>query len=239
MEDRGAAGLVGLAEVKEAAKRIDGKAHITPILTCAALDALTGGRSIFFKCENLQKVPIPQRPVEVGGRGVQDSLTRMCASLSQVGAFKIRGACNAVFKLTDDEARNGVVTHSSGNHAQGAPTRPLPLRVLLHLGHTHPHLSWRCAGGSSGTGRADAGHSGLHRDAPLGPGGQEARRAGLRRARHRLRHRRVPPAHRFSSPLPLSKALRMCVCGRVRVRVRCETKRVFFSIACWLGPRTV
>ncbi len=39
--------------------------------------------------------------------------------MAQVGAFKIRGACNAVFKLTDDEARKGVVTHSSGNHAQG------------------------------------------------------------------------------------------------------------------------
>jgi hypothetical protein len=82
MEDRGAAGLVGLAEVKEAAKRIDGKAHITPILTCAALDALTGGRSIFFKCENLQKVPIPQRPVEVGGGGTRQLNSNVCFSFA-------------------------------------------------------------------------------------------------------------------------------------------------------------
>jgi len=93
--ESGAAGLVGLEDVKEAARRIQGKAHLTPVLTCSALDDLAGCR-LFFKCENLQKV----------------------------GAFKFRGACNAVFKLTEEEARNGVVTHSSGNHAQGPPLYP-------------------------------------------------------------------------------------------------------------------
>jgi len=63
--------------------------HRTPVLTCAALDGLTGA-SLFFKCENFQKV----------------------------GAFKMRGATNAVLSLSDDEAARGVATHSSGNHAQ-------------------------------------------------------------------------------------------------------------------------
>ncbi len=58
----------------------------TPVLSCA-LDAEAGAR-LFFKCENLQKV----------------------------GAFKARGAANAVFSLAADEAARGVVTHSSGNH---------------------------------------------------------------------------------------------------------------------------
>jgi len=57
-------------------------------LTCKSLDSLTGAQ-IFFKCENLQKT----------------------------GSFKIRGATNAIFSLNDEEARRGVVTHSSGNHA--------------------------------------------------------------------------------------------------------------------------
>ena len=75
--------------VREAAKFIEPYAHRTPVLTCSAIDALAG-RELFFKCENFQKV----------------------------GAFKFRGACNAVMHLTDDEAARGVVTHSSGNHAQ-------------------------------------------------------------------------------------------------------------------------
>jgi len=53
--ESGAAGLVGLEDVKEAARRIQGKAHLTPVLTCSALDDLAGCR-LFFKCENLQKV---------------------------------------------------------------------------------------------------------------------------------------------------------------------------------------
>ncbi|MEP6679441.1 MAG: pyridoxal-phosphate dependent enzyme, partial [Betaproteobacteria bacterium] len=61
--------------------------HRTPVLTCAAIDADAGAR-LFFKCENFQRV----------------------------GAFKARGACNAVFSLDDAKAARGVVTHSSGNH---------------------------------------------------------------------------------------------------------------------------
>lgn len=77
------------AAIQQAAVRIAGHVHRTPVLTCATLDALAG-RRLFFKCEHLQKV----------------------------GAFKFRGACNAVMQLSADEARHGVVTHSSGNHAQ-------------------------------------------------------------------------------------------------------------------------
>ena len=78
-----------LTDVREAQARIADHAHRTPVLTCATLDKLAG-RQLFFKCENFQKV----------------------------GAFKFRGACNAIFKLSAAEAEHGVVTHSSGNHAQ-------------------------------------------------------------------------------------------------------------------------
>lgn len=76
-------------DVRDAARRIAPWAHRTPVMTCATIDA-AGGRRFFFKCEHLQKV----------------------------GAFKFRGACNAVMKLPEEVARRGVVTHSSGNHAQ-------------------------------------------------------------------------------------------------------------------------
>lgn len=81
--------LPTLADVRAAAKRIAGYAHVTPCMTSRYVDALTGC-TVFFKCENLQRV----------------------------GAFKFRGACNAVFALSEAEAERGVVTHSSGNHAQ-------------------------------------------------------------------------------------------------------------------------
>lgn len=77
-----------LDSIREAAGRIRPYAHRTPVLTCASLDHLLNTH-LFFKCENLQKA----------------------------GAFKFRGACNAVFSLSDTEASRGVATHSSGNHA--------------------------------------------------------------------------------------------------------------------------
>ena len=81
--------MVDLKDIREAARRIEPYARKTPVETCGMLDELAG-RSIFLKCENLQKV----------------------------GAFKFRGACNAVMGLDDEDAARGVVTHSSGNHAQ-------------------------------------------------------------------------------------------------------------------------
>jgi threonine dehydratase len=79
---------ITLADVQAARERLAGWAHVTRVETCATLD-LRAGRSLFFKCEHLQKA----------------------------GAFKFRGACNAVRKLAPEVARRGVVTHSSGNHA--------------------------------------------------------------------------------------------------------------------------
>jgi threonine dehydratase len=78
-----------LESVRRAADRISPHVHRTPVMTSATLDGLAG-RSLFLKCENLQKV----------------------------GAFKARGATNAVLALGEEEARRGVVTHSSGNFAQ-------------------------------------------------------------------------------------------------------------------------
>ena len=73
-------------DVRAAAQRIAGWAHVTPVHTCQTLDHLAN-RSLYFKCEQFQKV----------------------------GAFKFRGAANAVRKLSPEVAARGVVTHSSGN----------------------------------------------------------------------------------------------------------------------------
>lgn len=78
-----------LNDIRQASARIRPHAHWTPVVRCHTLDEITGA-SLFFKCENLQKV----------------------------GAFKFRGACNAVLSLSEEEASRGVATHSSGNHAQ-------------------------------------------------------------------------------------------------------------------------
>ena len=80
-------GLPTFADVEAAARRIAGAVHRTPVLTSQTADAELGA-TVFFKCENLQKV----------------------------GAFKARGATNAVLALSDSAAARGVVTHSSGNH---------------------------------------------------------------------------------------------------------------------------
>ena len=93
-----------LADIRAAHARIVDKIHRTPVLTSANLDALCGGQ-LFFKCENFQKI----------------------------GAFKARGAANAVFSLTDAEAARGVATHSSGNHA-AALARAARLRgIAAHI----------------------------------------------------------------------------------------------------------
>lgn len=76
--------------VAEATARIHGIAHVTPVLTSRTLNARAGS-AVFLKCENLQRV----------------------------GAFKFRGAYNAVSRLDDGTRAKGVITHSSGNHAQG------------------------------------------------------------------------------------------------------------------------
>jgi threonine dehydratase len=78
-----------IADIYDAAERIHPYAHRTPVLTCTSLNQGVNAQ-VFMKCENLQKV----------------------------GAFKFRGACNAIFALSEDQVLRGVVAHSSGNHAQ-------------------------------------------------------------------------------------------------------------------------
>lgn len=98
--------LPGWEDVLQAAERIAPYAHQTPVLTCQQIDDMLGA-CVFFKCENLQKV----------------------------GAFKFRGACNVVFSLSEEEARCGVATHSSGNHAAAlalaALRRGIPAHVVM------------------------------------------------------------------------------------------------------------
>jgi len=92
--------------IQQARARIQGRVHRTPVMTSHTLDSLSGAR-LYFKCENLQNV----------------------------GAFKARGATNAVFSLSDAEARNGVATHSSGNHAaalaRAAQLRGIPAYIVM------------------------------------------------------------------------------------------------------------
>ncbi len=97
------------ADVLAAAARIAPHAHRTPVLTSGSLDELTGAQ-LFFKCENFQRS----------------------------GAFKFRGACNAVWALDEAVAARGVVTHSSGNHgaalALAARGRGIPAHVVVPEG---------------------------------------------------------------------------------------------------------
>ncbi len=80
---------ITLQQIQEAHQRIAPYIHRTPILTSSTINAMVGA-DLFFKCENFQKI----------------------------GAFKIRGGMNAALTLSDEKLRNGIATHSSGNHAQ-------------------------------------------------------------------------------------------------------------------------
>jgi threonine dehydratase len=99
-------GIPGYEDILAARERIRSFAHRTPVITCATLDRLAGAQ-LFFKCDNFQKG----------------------------GAFKYRGATNAVRLLRGDEARRGVATHSSGNHAQAlalaARARGIPAFIVM------------------------------------------------------------------------------------------------------------
>jgi threonine dehydratase len=95
-----------LPSIQAAAARLHGHAHRTPVLRSRTLDRLAG-RQLYFKCEQLQRV----------------------------GAFKFRGAFNAVAQLSEAQAARGVVTHSSGNHAQAlalaAALRGIPATIVM------------------------------------------------------------------------------------------------------------
>lgn len=99
----------GFADVLAAAARIAPHAHVTPVLHAGTLDTLAGC-TLLFKAEHLQRA----------------------------GAFKFRGACNAVWSLDDGDAARGVVTHSSGNHggalALAARTRGIRCHVVVPEG---------------------------------------------------------------------------------------------------------
>lgn len=101
--------LPDIAQIRAAAARIAPFARVTPVMRSSVLDALSGAE-LYFKCEHLQ-------------RG---------------GAFKFRGACNAVWSLSDEQAAHGVVTHSSGNHgnalALAAVTRGIAAHVVVPEG---------------------------------------------------------------------------------------------------------
>lgn len=101
--------LPAYAEVRAAAARIAGRVLRTPVLANEDFNADTGAE-LFFKCENLQTG----------------------------GAFKLRGATNAVLSLSDEQARRGVVTHSSGNHgaalARAARLRGIACHVVVPEG---------------------------------------------------------------------------------------------------------
>ncbi|WP_209021301.1 beta-hydroxyaspartate dehydratase BhcB [Paracoccus ravus] len=98
--------IPSLSDMLVARKRIARHVHVTPVLTSRFLNELTGAE-LFFKCENLQKA----------------------------GAFKARGASNAVFGLSDEQAAKGVATHSSGNHgtclSYAAGRRGIPCTVVM------------------------------------------------------------------------------------------------------------
>lgn len=97
---------VTIQDIHEAAKRIKPYIHRTPVFTNESLNQKVGA-NVFMKCENFQKV----------------------------GAFKFRGASNAVWSLSDEEAKRGVCTHSSGNHAQAlalaAKMRGIPAYIVM------------------------------------------------------------------------------------------------------------
>jgi len=112
-----------IVEIRQAAERIQPFAHRTPVLTCASLDDKVGAQ-IFLKCENLQKV----------------------------GAFKFRGACNAILSLPESDMARGVVTHSSGNHAQAlalaAMLRGIPAYIVMP--HSAPAVKRAAVAGYGG-----------------------------------------------------------------------------------------
>lgn len=97
---------VSYREIEEAADRLEGIAHKTPVLSSRLINEYVGAE-VYFKCENFQRV----------------------------GAFKFRGGYNAISKLSDEHAARGVCTHSSGNHAQAlalaAAMRGIPAYIVM------------------------------------------------------------------------------------------------------------
>ena len=157
-----------------AAARILPHAHPTPVHACGALDALAGAR-LHFKCEQFQRA----------------------------GAFKFRGACNAVWALDDDEAAHGVVTHSSGNHgaalALAARSRGIACHVIVPEGATRAKLEAIAAHGAI-----------VHRCAPGIAAREAACRAVQAATRARLVHPYTDPAVIAGQGTAALELLRAC-----------------------------
>jgi threonine dehydratase len=111
------------SDIEQAAARIAGVAHRTPVLTSRSADAATGAQ-LFFKCENFQRS----------------------------GAFKFRGAYNAVSRFGAEQRRAGVLTYSSGNHAQAIAlsARLLGVDAAIIMPHDAPELKVRATKGYGG-----------------------------------------------------------------------------------------
>ena len=105
--------MVSFDDIAKAHERIKAHAKRTPVLTSATVDALTGA-SVFFKCENFQRM----------------------------GAFKFRGAYNALSQLPEDRRRNGVIAFSSGNHAQAVALagKLLGIKTLIVMPEDAPQV---------------------------------------------------------------------------------------------------
>ncbi len=110
---------IDFADIKAAASRIAAHALVTPVLQSRSLDTLVGAE-LLCKCENLQRV----------------------------GAFKFRGACNAVWSLPAAQAARGVVTHSSGNHGQATACAAAMLGMLTLSSRTPRPVRMRTPSGS-------------------------------------------------------------------------------------------
>ncbi len=115
--------IPSFGDIEKAHQQIKQHIHRTPVLTSSAIDSIVGA-TCFFKCENFQKV----------------------------GAFKFRGATNAVISLDDSSAQKGVATHSSGNHAAAlalaAANRGIPAHIVMP--DNSPEIKKKAVGGYGG-----------------------------------------------------------------------------------------
>jgi threonine dehydratase len=109
--------------IREAQQRIQPYIHKTPVLTNSTIDQMSGS-NLFFKCENFQKI----------------------------GAFKIRGGMNAVLSLSKDKLKNGVATHSSGNHAQAIAfaARQVGTKAYIVMPNNSPKVKVNAVNGYGG-----------------------------------------------------------------------------------------
>jgi threonine dehydratase len=110
-------------DIEQAAARIKGAAHRTPMLTSRTANDMAGAE-LFFKCENFQRM----------------------------GAFKFRGAYNAIARFSDEQKKAGVLTYSSGNHAQAIAlsARLMGIKAAIIMPHDAPELKVRATKGYGG-----------------------------------------------------------------------------------------